>query len=206
MPPKLRYPRRRILLAALEIARAEGIEAVSARTVAAALGCSTAPVFRAFDSMDSLQDALMHAIVAEFTEATQAELDADPLFSAGLAMVRFTAEQPHLYAALFLRPHAHVSRLGELRRQVAARMAEHPRYAALDAAARFGLVGRASIPVHGLCVEVWFGRLPEPTLPRLRRLLHELADPLVDAAIAHGWTTEIHAPPVPSLPPQPESP
>jgi len=175
--------------------KSQGIDAVSARAIAAELGCSTAPIFRCFESMDALVEALMDRILAHFTRATEAPLDPDPLFAAGLGMVRFAAEQPHYYEALFLRPHAWTARLGPLRRQLAHRMGNHPRYAHLALADRFGLVGRSSILVHGLGVEVWFGRLPDASEPALRTLLHQLADPLVDAAIANGWTTDLHAPP-----------
>lgn len=175
----------------------QGIDAVSARAIAAELGCSTAPIFRCFDSMDALLEALMDRILAHFIAATEAPLDPDPLFAAGLGMVRFAAEQPRFYEALFLRPHAWTARWGPVRRRLAVRMGDHPRYAGLSTAERFGLVGRSSILVHGLGVEVWFGRLPDASEPALRTLLHQLADPLVDAAIANGWTADLHAPPRP---------
>jgi hypothetical protein len=64
-------------------------------------------------------------------------------------------------------------------------------------------VGRASILAHGLGVEVWFRRLPDPSAEVLRTLLHQLADPMVDAALAHGWTADIHSVRQPSSPPSP---
>lgn len=173
--------------------RTEGIDAVSARAVARELGCSTAPIFRGFDSMDALHEAILDRILHRFTEATEAPHDPDPLLAAGLGMVLFAAREPRLYEALFLRPHAWTHKWGALRRRLAARMASHPRYAHLDAPARFGLVGRSSILAHGLGVEVWFGRLPDPSPAVLRTLLHQLADPMVDAALSHGWTADIHS-------------
>jgi hypothetical protein len=110
-------------------------------------------------------------------------------------MVRFAAREPRFYEALFLRPHGHHHKFGAVRRAIAARMADHPRYADLDDAARFGLVGRSSVVVHGLGVEVYFGRLPDPSDLVLTRLLEQLAGPLVEAALANGWTRDIHAPP-----------
>ncbi len=142
--------------------------------------------------MEALHSAVMDRILARFVMATEADLDDDPLFAAGLGMVGFAAQEPRLYEALFLRPHAFTVQWGLVRRQLAARLALHPRYALLDDHARFGLVGRASILVHGLGVEVWFGRLPDASPAFLRPLLHQLADPLVDAAILNGWTSDIH--------------
>ncbi len=203
IPPRRRYTAERILVAALHLVRTEGIDAVSARALARDLGCSTAPVFRCFDSMDALHEALMDRILDRFVAATETPRDADPLFSAGLGMVLFAAEEPRLYEALFLRPHAWTHKWGPVRKRLAARMSNHPRYAHLPPAERFGLVGRASILAHGLGVEVWFRRLPDPSADVLRTLLHQLADPMVDAALAHGWTADIHSVPPFSSPSSP---
>lgn len=205
IPPRRRYTPDRILDAALRVVREQGVDAVSARGVAQALGCSTAPVFRCFENMEALHEAVLDRILARFAEATEAPLDPDPLFAAGLGMVLFAADEPRLYEALFLRQHPWTAKWGPVRQRLAQRMALHPRYAGLTAAARFGLVGRSSILVHGLGVEVWFGRLPDPSPAVLRRLLRQLADPMVDAALAHGWTADIHSvrPPASVRPPSP---
>lgn len=194
MPPRPRFTRERILDAAVALTREQGIAAVSARAVAAALGCSTAPVYACFESMDALHEALLDRILERFIRATEAAGGPDPLFAAGLGMVRFAAEEPRLYEALFLTHHPYHRKWGAARRALAARMAGHPRYAGLSPDQRFGLIGRTSVVVHGLGVEVWSGRLPDPSPSTLRRLLEQLAGPLVDAALTRGWTRDIHTP------------
>ena len=193
MPPKTRFSRERILDAALALTRSEGIAAISARSVAARLGCSTAPVFARFTSMDALHEALLDCIIERFVAVTESMEGPDPLFAAGLGMVRFAADEPRLYEALFLTHHRYHFKWGPIRRTLASRMASHPRYAHLSDADRFGLVGRASVVVHGLGVEVWSGRLPKPSLSHLSNLLTQLAEPLVEASISNGWTTDIHS-------------
>jgi len=180
--------------AAVRRVRAEGIDALSARAVASVLGCSTAPVFTCFASMEALNEAVLDACVERFVAATEAATGPDPLFAAGFGMVRFAADEPNLYEALFLRRHEKHAKWVPVRRALARRMGENPRYAGLDDRARYGLVGRASVVVHGLAVEVFFGRLPDPSDATLRRLLFELADPLVTASIEGGNTSDIHAP------------
>lgn len=193
MPPRTRFSRDRILDAAVALTRRQGIAAVSARALAAELGCSTAPIFARFSAMDALHEAILDRIIARFVAATDSVADPDPLFAAGLGMVRFAADEPRLYEALFLTHHRYHFKWGPVRRMLAERMAAHRRYAALSESARFGLIGRASVVVHGLGVEVWSGRLPDPSLPMLRDLLTQLAGPLVDASIDRGWTTDIHS-------------
>ncbi len=50
MPPRTRYTPERILDAALALTQREGLAAVTARQLAAELGCSTAPLFTQFAS------------------------------------------------------------------------------------------------------------------------------------------------------------
>lgn len=190
MPRKPRHSAEQLVDAALALTRREGMEAVSARGVAAELGCSTAPVFTHFASMDALHEAVLDRAIAAFVDFAERMDGPDPLTAFGLGMVRFAATERRLYHALFLSPHRWHFKWGPVRRRLAARMADHPRYASLDDAARFGLVGRTSVIAHGLGVEVWSGRLGHTD--HLLPLLRQLADPVIDAAIAHGWTSEIH--------------
>lgn len=207
MPPRARYTPRLILDAALAQTRDEGVDSVTARSVAAALGCSTAPIFTQFESMEALHDQLHAQIVGLFAQRVEREgasAHDDPLIAAGIGWARFAQHEPMLYEAIFLRriPTAWHTRWGPVRRALAARMAAHPRYAALDDRARFALVGRASIIMHGLALEIWSGRLAAaPAAP----LLEQLILPTVEAAIAHDWTQQdLHSTPnaAPLAPPE----
>lgn len=191
MPPRVRYAAHQILDAALSLTQGQGIGAVTARSVAAALGCSTGPIFTHFASMDDLLERLMEQIMARFMARLDREPADDPLVAAGLGWLGFAREEPQLYAAIFLTPHPWHAKWNPLRQRMAQRMAAHPRYAHLDAAARFALVGRASIVMHGVGLEIWSGRLPTHDL---MTLIQQLAAPVVDAALAHGWTYDLHLP------------
>ncbi len=190
MPPRPRFTPDLILAAALALTREEGISTVTARSVAARLGCSTAPIFTHFASMEGLHEQLMEAIIAAFVAAASDPVDEDPLLGAGIGWLRFASDEPRLYEALFLTPHPWHAKWGPVRRELAQRMAAHPRYADLPTPARFALVGRASIVLHGLGVELWSGRLPASSP---RRLLTELVLPVVEAAIARGWDDDLHS-------------
>ena len=52
MAPKNKFTREEMVEAALRVARAKGIDGLTAKTLADELGTSTQPVFTAFGSMD----------------------------------------------------------------------------------------------------------------------------------------------------------
>ena len=56
MPPKVKISKEKIIEAAISLIRNGGVEAVNARTLAAALGCSTQPIFSNFETMEALQN------------------------------------------------------------------------------------------------------------------------------------------------------
>ncbi len=193
MPPRTRYTPELILDAALALTREVGVDGVSARTLAARLGCSTGPISSKFPSMDALQEQLLERVIAEFVRVASEPGDGDPLLRVGAGWLRFAAEEPRLYEALFLRHHSWHDKWGPIRRQLADRMAEHPRYADLDRAARFALVGRASIVFHGLGVEIWSGRLPLTTADARKRVVALFTRPVIDAALSEGWIVDLHS-------------
>ena len=193
VPPRARYSRTGILDAAVALTRADGIRTVTARGLATALGCSTGPVFTHFASMDALHEQLMDRIIALFVAVANGTEHADPLVGAGLGWLRFASEERRLYEAVFLTQHPWHAKWGPVRRRLAQRMATHPRYAHLDDAGRFALVGRASIIMHGLGVELWSGRLAPRSPADHERLLEELVGPVVTAALTNGWTADLHS-------------
>ena len=59
MAPKFKVNREQIVHAAYEILEAKGIQAVTTRSIAEALGISSRPIYSFFPSMEKVQDALI---------------------------------------------------------------------------------------------------------------------------------------------------
>ena len=59
MPPKIKVTDEHIVDAALNIVRTHGPDAINARTIAAALDCSTQPIFSNFATMEELRMAVL---------------------------------------------------------------------------------------------------------------------------------------------------
>ena len=105
MPPKVKITREKIIDTAIELIRDNGEEAINARAIAAALNCSTQPVFSNFDTMDKLQEAVMLAAYDRYLGflRSEAERKEYPQYkSFGMAYIRFAKEERELFKLLFM--------------------------------------------------------------------------------------------------------
>ena len=130
----------------------EGMEAVNARSVAKAMNCSTQPIFSYFSGMQDLKSQLEEKAREQFQAALHAQDEGDPLVGIGCAYTRFAAEQPKLFAHLFmmkqddlLYPFASEARRQELIEREAAHLG-------LTREQADALYTQLSIYIHGLAV------------------------------------------------------
>lgn len=106
MPPRPKITKAAIAAAGLALVRSEGADALNARAVARALGCSTQPVFSNYDSMDDLRSDVIAAANERYQRAIAAAM-ADPALppykASGMAYIRFAKEEGELFKLLFMR-------------------------------------------------------------------------------------------------------
>ena len=106
MPPKVKTTKEDIINAAVEIVRNDGAQAINARTIAAALACSTQPIFSNFATMDELRLAVVAKADSMFQEYMQHEIQSGeyPVYKAtGMAYIRFAKEEKELFKLLYMR-------------------------------------------------------------------------------------------------------
>lgn len=106
MPPKVRINKEDIISAALELIRQEGADAINARAIASALGCSTQPIFSNFASMEELEGEVMRAAYSlyfEFIKNEEERAEYPKYKSFGMAYIRFAKEERELFKFLFMR-------------------------------------------------------------------------------------------------------
>lgn len=102
MPPRARITKELVLDAAFRVARSQGHETITARSVAKALGSSTQPVLYYFDTVDEVREAAYNKTDEYHTAYILPKAsDKDPLLTLGLNYVRFGYEEPHLFRFLF---------------------------------------------------------------------------------------------------------
>lgn len=93
--------------AAFMIVREEGREMLTARKLAAKLGCSTQPIFRIYKTMDELFADVYEQIVRFFSTYYKEfpKREQMPFINLGLAYIQFANQEPKLFHELFLSEH-----------------------------------------------------------------------------------------------------
>ncbi len=106
MPPKCKFTREQVVEAALAVTRAQGTEAVTARSVAAGLGASPKVIFSLFRNMEELQAEVLRAADSLYRRRISEGMSSGeypPYKGSGMAYVRFAREEKQLFRLLFMR-------------------------------------------------------------------------------------------------------
>lgn len=93
-----------ILDTAFEMTRQEGFANVTARKVAAKAGCSTQPIFRVYQNMEELWNAVYERAAGFFQDyySLYPRVGRAPFSNLGMAYIAFAREESHLFELLFL--------------------------------------------------------------------------------------------------------
>lgn len=106
MPPKSLFTREEIINAALDIARESGMAGITARSLAARLGCSVKPIFGMFKNMEEVGQEVLSAAHKTYQAYLQEDMAAGkypPYKASGMAYIRFAKEERELFQLLFMR-------------------------------------------------------------------------------------------------------
>ncbi len=101
MPRKVSVHAEQILDAAFELVRRDGLQSLTARAVAREVGCSTQPVYRAWQSMEQLRAAVVERAERLCVQyLTSNPGDEQPFLQVGLGNLRFARDEPELYTVV----------------------------------------------------------------------------------------------------------
>lgn len=106
MPPKNKFTKDEVIQAALTLARTNGMQAVTARALGAALGASAKPIFSLFASMEEVHQTILvraDEIYHKMTAEVVASGKYPPYKATGMAYILFAREEPALFKMLFMR-------------------------------------------------------------------------------------------------------
>lgn len=118
--PRQRITKEMVVDAAFEVARKNGIEKTSVKSIAEKLGCSTQPIYSYCENMDSLRNDVAEKAKAFVREYVSSSVDKDDLFrSTGHAYVKIAKDEPHIFKLYLFQERKNVSSLDELYRREA---------------------------------------------------------------------------------------
>ena len=118
--PKQKITKEMILTAAFHILRAQGHEAVNARSIARQAGCSVQPIYSCYSNMTELMQELFSYTQKYLTAYVEKNADKTYYFaSIGRCHIGFAREEKHLFCFLFLSKYMYVNSLEGIYRQCA---------------------------------------------------------------------------------------
>jgi AcrR family transcriptional regulator len=103
MPPKQKYTKERIIDTAFDLAKVDGIENLTARKLADALGSSVAPIYANFEDIEALKKSVVKKIFEMSRNMSKEEITGDRFLDIGIASLRFAKEYSVLFKELVLK-------------------------------------------------------------------------------------------------------
>lgn len=117
MPPKAKFTKEEMIQAALEIVRAEGLSALTARALGEKLGSSARPIFTVFPSMDEVcREVVMAAkrLYAKYVEQGLCQKEIPAFKGVGMQYIQFALTEPKLFQVLFMSEQLQKPAVGEI--------------------------------------------------------------------------------------------
>lgn len=103
MPPKAKITKEEILSKAVALVREEGVGALTAKSLAAKLGCSTQPIFWHYSGMDEIRSQVCEQALRLFDRFIRSGGEnVSPYKAIGLNYIRFAEEEKELFKLLFM--------------------------------------------------------------------------------------------------------
>ena len=184
MPPKTKFNKDNIIDAAFEMAKKEGISAITARSVAKQLGCSVAPIYVNFTTIEELIKAVVIRVFAISDELLAKQEGADVFENIGRASLEFAKEYPELFRELVLQPNEYMTSYESVEESMVEVMASDENMRNWTLKERKKLFFKMRVFQLGLSTMVANGHLPSwLTDQEVEEILFEVGEELLSAQI-----------------------
>jgi AcrR family transcriptional regulator len=158
--PKTKYEKDDLIDAALAIAREAGLAGITARSVAKKLGCSVAPIYVNFETIDDLRNAVVQRVFSISREMLENQQGSDVFEKIGKASLAFAREYPILCRELTLNPNPYLSSYEKVEAALVEAMAEDPSMRGWSLDERRRLLLKMRVFQIGLTALVANGQVP----------------------------------------------
>jgi AcrR family transcriptional regulator len=184
MPRETTFTKAMVVEAATGLVADSGIQALSARNVAARLGASTAPIYASVGSIEALREAVIESATAQLRAYTRKPWSDRPFLNEGAGLVVFAREQPRLFALLFLTPEIAAESVPKVYAHLLEDMTSDPRFSQLGAKARDAVLERMWFIALGMATLAYSGQLRDATTHGIVSELLEAGLVLIPDAVA----------------------
>ncbi|MBE6555889.1 MAG: TetR/AcrR family transcriptional regulator [Ruminococcaceae bacterium] len=106
MPPRAKFTKDELVCAALDLVRAKGEQALTARALGEMLHSSPRPLFTVFESMEELREEVGRRAYERYLSYLDTDMKSGvypPYKASGMAYIRFAKEESRLFKMIFLR-------------------------------------------------------------------------------------------------------
>jgi AcrR family transcriptional regulator len=183
MPPKVRFSKDDVVRAALLVVDKKGLAALTARSVAARLGSSTAPVYHHFKTMDALALAVMKQTQKMLLEYTARPYTERVFLNMGTGVALFAAEHRKLYRALTLESSSYSSVVHEFFGKLLIEMKKDQRFTTMSDAERLALLSKMWTFTHGLASLICVGIEKDASQERIVKTLLDVGADIIGSAL-----------------------
>jgi AcrR family transcriptional regulator len=170
MPPKPKFSRESIIEAAFSVVRKEGWTALSARSIAKALGASTGPIYAYLSSMTDIEAAMVQKALDLYMQYLSAPQTGDPWIDSGIGYVRFAMEEQQLFRCINDEKHTPVQRKlsQKIWKQLGRDLKDHPRFNGLEEETATRIRMARWMLVHGMAFMLNMGWFPIDSKNRVK--------------------------------------
>lgn len=158
MPPKTVFTKEEIIQTAFDIFKSEGIENITARNVAAKLGCSTAPIYTSFRNIDEIKQKVLGKAFELLQSYTEMEYTEDMFLNIGVGILCFARDYKKIYKTIFMENSNYSSFTKEFESRNLIQMKKEESLTVLDEKDMSQILKKMYIFTHGLsaflCVDM----------------------------------------------------
>ncbi len=104
MPPKAEITKEKMEAAAFDLVRTQGLDELTARSIAHKLNCSTQPIYSVYGSMEQLKDDVLHRVTDFALDVMKRYENRNNKYAMNLLIgcLLFSQDERHLFRALYL--------------------------------------------------------------------------------------------------------
>ena len=184
MPPRIKYSKDEVIKAAVSVVEENGLQSLTARSVAVSLGSSTAPVYHHFATMDDLALAVNRKTQRALLEYASRPYTDRVFLNMGTGIALFAYEHRQLYRALMLEGDSYGDVVREFLDILKSELTKDMRFVSLSDNERAVLLTKMWTFTHGLASLISAGLIKDCNQEFIVKTLMDVGADVIGATLA----------------------